>query len=107
MPFAATALLIAAAPVVVLMVVWTVVTVGRILWPESEPLPIEVLLERHERARLRGEAVPVSARDIVDDLRRRRAHPVSTQSPVPADEIGPDAPDPRARLAADLWVRRN
>lgn len=101
------ALLIVAFPVLMLMVVWTVVTMARILFPESDVLPYEVLISRLEAARHTGKAVPVRARDIVEDLRRMPPCPVSSRVPALPEGTDPDGLDPRALLAADLWKRRN
>lgn len=84
--------------------VWAVVMVGRLLFPER---PLPPVLSRREAARRRGEAVPVRARDIVEDLRHEAPRPVFPQAPAVPEGPAPTGTDARARLAADLWMRRN
>ncbi|MDT0631332.1 hypothetical protein RQM47_04655 [Rubrivirga sp. S365] len=90
-----TGFVLVALPTVLLMAVWTVVTVLRILFPER-PLPFDAAARR-QRARIRGESVPVRLRDILEDQARQ---------PVPAPPADGDLPD-RHPLADDLWLRRN
>ncbi|SRR5690606_26335798 len=84
---------------------WVFVMAARLLVPERT-LPVP--LSRREAARRRGEAVPVRARDIVEDLRHEAPRPVFPQAPaVPEGPASSPDADVRARLAADLWMRRN
>ncbi len=85
-------------PLVLLMTVWTCVTMARILFPERS-LPVDGP-SRRERALRRGESRPVGLREILDDEARRRH--LSSRD-------GHDAPLVRAatRLTDDLWLRRN
>lgn len=101
MPVAAvSALLVAAVPVALFLLIWVVVTAMRLLFPER-PLPFDPAARR-EAARRRGEAVAVRARDIADDLRREAPRPAFPSSqPVPSEDGAHTA------LAADLWQRRN
>lgn len=89
-----------AVPAILFMVIWTVVTMARVLFPER-PLPFDAL-RRRERARLLGRSVPVQARDIVEDLRRHPPRPVMPHRHPVAE--GDDLPPP---LFEDLWMRRN
>ena len=96
-----TGFFLVAIPTVLIMTVWTIVTVVRILFPER-PLPFDGV-SRRERAAARGESVPVRLRDILEDQERRRlAQPV--RAPRPDGE--PAEPEPHP-LFDDLWLRRN
>ena len=95
-----TGFVLLAVPTIILMGVWTAVTVARILFPER-PLPFDAPARRQRRT-LRGEAVPVRLRDIMEDQALRQAH--RAEAPVERPEGGPPAPHP---LFDDLWVRRN
>ena len=92
-----------AAPFIILMTVWTLVTMARILFPERE-LPFDPSARR-EQARQRGEAVPVQFRDLMDDQRQRRARApaMPTRAPTSANST----PEVTSALAEDLWLRRN
>lgn len=90
-----------ALPFILLMMIWTVVTMMRILFPERD-LPFDGTARR-ERARRRGEAVPVRFRDLVEDQRRARAPAMPERAPTGASPR-PEADSP---LADDLWLRRN
>ncbi|MFN3595797.1 MAG: hypothetical protein ACK41D_00825 [Rubricoccaceae bacterium] len=91
-----------AVPAVVLMTVWTVITMCRILFPER-PLPFDAAARR-EAARRQGRAVPVRLQDILDDQRRPVRRPVLPQ----AQTIHPEETAPRTDpLYQDLWLRRN
>lgn len=105
-PAAAGLLALVAVPALILMAVWTAVTAARLLFPERE-LPFDGQARRAV-ARRRGQAVPVRAFDIVEDLRRRPVRPAMPQreaSPTEAvtEGEGPGGP----RLFEDLWLRRN
>lgn len=90
-----TGIFLLAVPLLVLMAIWSVVTVLRILIPEAP-------LERVVRARRRGEPAPVRLREIVDEQRRRPA-PV-----FPPATVGGDDAEHRAETIAEaLWARRN
>ena len=96
-----TGFFLVAIPTVLMMTVWTIVTVVRILFPER-PLPFDGSMRRR-RATLRGESVPVKLRDILEDQeRQRQAQPV--RAPRPEGE--PPEPEPHP-LFDDLWLRRN
>ena len=95
-----TGFFLVAIPTVLLMTVWTVVTVARILFPER-PLPFEAA-SRRRRAMLRGESVPVRLRDIMEDQARQ---PVPAPPAEAAVEQG-ELPE-RHPLFDDLWLRRN
>lgn len=88
-----------AVPVVLLMTVWACVTMARILFPER-PLPLDAPSRRAHALR-RGESRPVGLREILEDEARRRH--------LATRPDGTDAPPvrPAARLADDLWLRRN
>lgn len=89
-----------AIPTLILMTVWTVITVARILFPER-PLPFDASARRQRRT-LRGEAVPVRLRDIMEDQALRQARPHA--APLGGGrEAGPSTHP----LFEDLWVRRN
>jgi len=95
-----TGLFLFAAPLILLMAIWAVITAARILYPEA-PLPPDAGF----RSRRRGEPAPVRLRQIVDEQRRRPA-PVfprvgGAPEGVPPGELGPDP------LADALWERRN
>ena len=89
-----------AVPTIILMGVWTAVTVARILFPER-PLPFDATVRRQRRT-LRGEAVPVRLRDILEDQVLRQARRAEAPVERPSDEA--PAPHP---LFDDLWARRN
>jgi hypothetical protein len=88
-------------PSILLMAIWTTVNVGRLLFPE-EDLPFDAAARR-ARARRRGQAVPVRAYDIVDDLRRRPVRPVMPRREAVAEGEQPGG----TTLSEDLWLRRN
>ena len=94
-----TGFVMVAVPTILLMTVWTIVTVLRILFPER-PLPFDPA-SRRRRATMRGESVPVRLRDIMEDQARQ---------PLPARRVdaepGVDLPE-RDPLLEDLWRRRN
>ena len=90
-----------ALPIIVLMTAWTVVTMVRILFPERV-LPFDPSAHR-QRARQRGQAVPVRFRDLVDDQRHAEAPAMPYQPPADASST---TEVPRA-LMNDLWLRRN
>jgi hypothetical protein len=100
LPLAAlvTGFFLVAIPTLVLMAVWTAVTVARILFPER-PLPFDGS-QRRRRRTLQGEAVPVRLRDILEDqaLRQSQGAPVERQ-PGEGPAVHP--------LFDDLWLRRN
>ena len=104
-----TGLLLFAAPLILLMAIWAVITAVRILFPEA-PLPTDPAA-RLARSRRRGEAAPVRLREIVDEQRRRPApvFPRSAGSPggAPPGEPGPGSPSGPDPLADALWARRN
>lgn len=102
LPLAAiSAIAIAAFPIVLLMVAWTIVTVARLVFPERA-LPFDAAVRR-EAMRRRGRSVPVRLVDIMDDQRALATPPaMPRRAPVPEDEAS--APDP---LTDDLWLRRN
>ena len=94
-----TGFVMVAIPTILLMTVWTIVTVLRILFPER-PLPFDPASRRH-RATMRGESVPVRLRDIMEDQARQ---------PLPArrvDAEGDSGLPERDPLLEDLWRRRN
>lgn len=100
---AGAALFLIAFPVILLMAIWTVITMGRILFPERA-LPFDAAARR-EAARRRGQSVPVRVQDILDDQRRRPPHPALPQRDPVADGVHPEETgDP---LFDDLWLRRN
>ncbi len=84
-----TGLFLLAAPLLLLMCVWATVTAFRILVPE-QPLSVD------RRARRRGVAAPVRARDIVAEQRRR---------PAPVFDAGTSSES--ESIAESLWARRN
>lgn len=88
-------------PAVLLMGIWTAVNVARLLYPEQE-LPLDGTARR-AAARRRGQAVPVRAFDIVEDLRRRPARPAMPERERVAEGEGPGG----SPLQEDLWRRRN
>lgn len=88
-------------PAALLMVVWTAVNVARLLFPERE-LPLDGPARR-ATARRRGQAVPVRASDIVEDLRRRPVRPAMPQG----ETVGEGETPGTAPLFEDLWLRRN
>lgn len=90
-----------AAPVIILMTVWTLVTMARILFPERD-LPFDPAARR-ERARQRGQAVPVRFRDLVEDQRRASAPAMPERAQAGASS----KPKVASALAEDLWLRRN
>lgn len=92
-----TGFFLVAIPTVLLMTVWTVVTIARILFPEK-PLPFDASARR-QRATLRGESVPVRLRDILEDQARQPAR-------TPRVEGDPALPETHP-LFDDLWLRRN
>ena len=91
-----------AVPVLILMVVWTGVTMWRLVFPE-EDLPFEREAIR-AKARERGEAVPVRLADILEDQRRHPVWPVMPRHQRVEADAGEDA---RGPLQEDLWRRRN
>jgi hypothetical protein len=102
---AETGLFLVAAPLVLLVAIWAVVTAVRILFPEA-PLPADPAA-RLARSRRRGEAAPVRLREIVAEQRRRPAPVFPRPADAPDGAPGPgtlDGPDP---LAEALWARRN
>ena len=96
-----TGIVLVAVPVLILMLVWSVVTSMRILFPE-QPLPPapDLAGERLRRSLQSGETVPVRVRDIVAAQRAQAAE--SAAAPDAPDV--PSAPHP---FVADLWLRRN
>lgn len=96
-----TGFFLVAIPTVLIMTVWTIVTVIRILFPER-PLPFDGSARR-QRAALRGESVPVRLRDILEDQERRR-QAQTVRAPRP--DGAPPEPEPHP-LFDDLWLRRN
>ena len=100
---AATGFVMVALPLVLLMVVWTLVTMWRIVFP-SDHLPFDPGVER-ERARRRGEAVPVTLADILEAQRLRPVWP-AVPTRATAQTTG-EGEDPIAPVRDDLWRRRN
>jgi hypothetical protein len=98
----ATSFVVVAVPLVLLMVIWTVVTMWRVVFPDDE-LPFDKGVTR-ELARRRGEAVPVSLADILEAQRLRPVRPVMPQH---SHAQTSDDPDPLGPLHDDLWRRRN
>lgn len=93
-----TGLFLFAAPLILLMMIWAVITAVRILYPEA-PLPPDSGL----RSRRRGEPAPVRLRQIVEEQRRRPA-------PVFPPRVATAEGQPEARaeaIAESLWARRN
>ena len=98
----ATGFVMVAVPLVILMVIWTVVTMWRVVFPDDD-LPFDKGVAR-ELARRRGEAVPVGLADILEAQRLRPVWPVMpshTHARASGDE------DPFAPVQEDLWRRRN
>jgi hypothetical protein len=81
--------------------VWLAGSAVRLLAPERE-VPFDASARR-EAARRRGVAVPVGARDIVEDLRRRPIRPAMPERAAVAEGDRPGG----APLVKDLWMRRN
>ena len=110
---AETGLFLVAAPLVLLMAIWAVVTAARILFPEA-PLPTDPAA-RLARSRRRGEAAPVRLREIVDEQRRRptpvfprpASSPADAPDGSPLGAPGPGSPGGTDPLAEALWARRN
>ena len=98
----ATGFVLVAVPVVILMVIWTVVTMWRVVFPDEE-LPFDRGIAR-EVARRRGDAVPVQLADIMEEQRRRPVWPVMPRRE--RVEAEPNEGD-RSPLQEDLWRRRN
>ena len=90
-----------ALPIVILMTVWTVVTMVRILFPERE-LPFDPSVQR-TRARQRGKGVRVRFRDLVEDQRHAEA-PAMPETAATGASSTSEMP---SALAEDLWLRRN
>ena len=93
-------LLLIAVPVIVLMTVWVVVTMGRVLFPER--------LRTHKSV-VREQMVPgpemenrVRSKDIVEDLQRQAAHHLEEEPHFVEDARKEFEP-----LFGDLWLRRN
>ena len=93
-----TGFFLVAIPTLILMVVWTCVTMMRILFPERQ-LPFDGSARR-ETARRTGRAVQVRFRDLVEDQRRAEA-------PAMPHAGSPRPPDAASPLMDDLWLRRN
>jgi hypothetical protein len=87
-------------PLVLLMMVWTVVTMVRILFPER-PIPLTAAHRRQRNQRM-GIATPVRLHDLLDDEARRPAPPGAAYQP--GEQVAPHDLDP---LLEDLWLRRN
>ncbi len=92
--------LLIAVPVIVLMTVWAVVTLGRVLFPER-------LRRRKTVAREQMVSGPeivkrVTSKDIVEDIYRQAAHPVEEEP-----HFVEDARQEFEPLFSDLWLRRN
>ena len=98
----ATGFVLVAVPVIILMVIWTVVTMWRVVFPNDE-LPFDGGIAR-ERARRRGEAVPVRLADIMEEQRIRPVWPVMPRRERVEAEVAEGA---RGPLQEDLWRRRN
>lgn len=103
-PAVFTAFLVAVVPALVLAVIWTVVTIWRLLWPER-PLPfVPDRAAERRAATARGEAVPVGFREIHDDARAQaRSLALPYRYPV-ADGLPHHLPEP---WLDDLNRRRN
>ena len=99
---ALTGLVMVALPVLLLMMVWSVVTALRILFPER-PLPAlpDQAGDRLRESLRTGDTVPVRVRDIVA---AQRAQAAETDA---AREAAGQAPTTLHPFIADLWLRRN
>lgn len=93
-------LLLIAVPVIVLMTVWVVVTMGRVLFPERL---------RRRKTVAREQMVPgpemenrVRSKDIVENIHRQAAHFVEEEP-----HFVEDARQEFEPLFGDLWLRRN
>ena len=98
----ATGFVLVAVPLVILMVIWTLVTMWRVVFPDDE-LPFDRGAGR-ERARRRGEAVPVRLADIMEEQRVRPVWPVMPRRARVEAEVADGTEGP---LQQDLWRRRN
>lgn len=84
-----------AIPTILLMTVWSAITMARVLFPER-PLPFGPRPRRQPT--FQGRPVSVRARDIQEDQARRAlAHA----------EAGAESPPEVHPLFDDLWLRRN
>ena len=104
----AAAFFLVAFPVIVLMTIWSVVMMGRILFPER-PLPFDAAARR-AAARRKGHAVPVRLADILDDQRRQRAQQAAVAETDSTEPSPTQAEAPHGHehpFFADLWDRRN
>jgi len=92
--------LLIAVPVIVLMTVWAVVTLGRVLFPERlrrrKTVAREQMVSRHEIVKR------VTSKDIVEDIHRQAAHFVEEEP-----HFVEDARQEFEPLFGDLWLRRN
>ena len=95
--FVETGFLLLAAPLVLLMAIWAVLTAVRILRPEAPLPPV---------TRRRGDAL-VHVRQIADEQRRRPAPVVPPRVSTVDGEPDADAPARTEALAEALWARRN
>jgi len=98
----ATGFVLVAVPLVFLMVIWTLVTMWRVVFPDDE-LPFDPSQKR-ERARRQGRSVPVGLADIMEDGRLRPTPPVL---PTRARVAAETTTGTRSPLQEELWRRRN
>ncbi|MEM1054096.1 MAG: hypothetical protein AAGI52_01115 [Bacteroidota bacterium] len=90
-----------AAPVILMMTIWTLVTMWRVIFPDDE-LPFDRSTDV-AAAQERGESVPVGFVDIMEQQRRRPVGPVMPHRQRVAQKEGTS----ESPLAEDLWRRRN
>lgn len=98
----ATGFVMVALPAIILMAIWTMVTMWRVVFPDDE-LPFDQGVSR-EIARRRGEAVPVRLADIMEEQRIHPTWPVMPRREHVKADLDEGRPNP---LAEDLWRRRN
>ncbi len=98
----ATGFVLVAVPVLILMVIWTLVTMWRVVFPDDE-LPFDKGVGR-EIAKRQGRAVPVELADIMEEQRHRPVWPVMPMRERVEAEVEDGA---LSLLQQDLWRRRN
>ncbi|OZC03230.1 hypothetical protein [Rubricoccus marinus] len=98
----ATGFVLVAVPVLILMVIWTLVTMWRVVFPDDE-LPFDKGIGR-EIAKRRGQPVPVQLADIMEEQRHHPVWPVMPMRQRVEAEIEEGGRNP---LQEDLWRRRN